>query len=169
MAHKSPFSTSTLRLLSNDIKNVTMRGVLTPIIELWSFGSPDGLPSSHFGSVSLILTFSQSRVATHMHMSHSMSSCSNPSAPQATWNVGCSVPSIVRKCSKEVTPGTTVSRRWRKKGSPMAGCMKYIRPIAFSPYYRANQTFSRIFQTWLVGKSTYTTFRPFAFWALYAK
>jgi len=41
-----------------------MWGVLTPTIELWSFGSPEGLSSPHFGSVSLILTLSQSRVAT---------------------------------------------------------------------------------------------------------
>jgi hypothetical protein len=34
-----------------------MRGVLTPIIELWNFGSPGELPSFHFGSVSFILTF----------------------------------------------------------------------------------------------------------------
>jgi hypothetical protein len=30
-----------------------MRGVLTPATALWSFGSPSGFPSSHFGSVSL--------------------------------------------------------------------------------------------------------------------
>jgi len=36
-----------------------MQGVLTPEIELWSFKSPEGLPSPHFGSVSLILTLSQ--------------------------------------------------------------------------------------------------------------
>jgi hypothetical protein len=61
MAHASPFSTSTLWSLSNDINNASMRGVLTPTIELWSFESP---PSPHFGSVSLVLTLSQSRVAT---------------------------------------------------------------------------------------------------------
>jgi hypothetical protein len=66
MTHASPFSTSMLRFLSNDIKNAPMRGVLTPIIELWSFESPNGLPSPHFGSVSLILTLSQSRVATYL-------------------------------------------------------------------------------------------------------
>jgi len=42
-----------------------MQGVLTPAIELWNFGSPWGLPSAHFGSVSLIFTLSQSRVATY--------------------------------------------------------------------------------------------------------
>ncbi len=40
-----------------------MWGVLTPAIDLWSFGSPGGLPSPNFGSVSFILTLSQSRVA----------------------------------------------------------------------------------------------------------
>ncbi len=34
MAHASPFSTSTLRYLSNVIKNTMMRGVFTPAIEL---------------------------------------------------------------------------------------------------------------------------------------
>jgi hypothetical protein len=32
---------------------------LTPAILLWSFGSPGGLPSPHFGSVSVIFTFFQ--------------------------------------------------------------------------------------------------------------
>jgi hypothetical protein len=41
-----------------------MQGVLTLAIELWTFGSPGGLPSPHFGSVSLIFTLFQSRVAT---------------------------------------------------------------------------------------------------------
>ncbi len=41
-----------------------MQGVLTPAIELWSFGSSGGFPSPHFGNVSLILILSQSRVAT---------------------------------------------------------------------------------------------------------
>jgi hypothetical protein len=41
-----------------------MQGVLTPTIELRSFRSLGGLPSLHFGSVSLIFTLSQSRVAT---------------------------------------------------------------------------------------------------------
>jgi len=40
-----------------------MQGVLTPTIKLSSFGSLGGLPSPHFGSVNLILTHSQSRVA----------------------------------------------------------------------------------------------------------
>ncbi len=42
-----------------------MRGVLTLAIELWTFGSPGRLLSPHFESVNLILTLSQSRVATH--------------------------------------------------------------------------------------------------------
>jgi hypothetical protein len=42
-----------------------MWGVLTPAIELWKFKSPKGLPSPHFGSVSLILTLSQNRVVTN--------------------------------------------------------------------------------------------------------
>jgi hypothetical protein len=47
-----------------------MQGVLTLAIELWTFGSPRrllsprGLPSPHFGNVSLILTLSQNRVTT---------------------------------------------------------------------------------------------------------
>jgi hypothetical protein len=36
-----------------------MQGVLTPVIELWSFGNPRGLPSPNFGSVSFILTLPQ--------------------------------------------------------------------------------------------------------------
>jgi hypothetical protein len=64
MAHASPFSTSILRQLSNGMKNVSMQGVLTPAIELWNFGSLDGLTSPHFGSEGVILSFFQSRVAT---------------------------------------------------------------------------------------------------------
>jgi hypothetical protein len=41
------------------MKNASRRGVLTPAIELWSFKSPEGLPSPHFGSVSVILTLFQ--------------------------------------------------------------------------------------------------------------
>jgi hypothetical protein len=51
----------------NDINNALMRGVLTLAFELWTFKSPVGLPSPHFGNVSLILTLSQSRVVTVMH------------------------------------------------------------------------------------------------------
>jgi hypothetical protein len=47
---------STLPDLSNGIKNTPMRGVLTPAIELWVFGSPRGLQVPTFGSVSFILT-----------------------------------------------------------------------------------------------------------------
>jgi hypothetical protein len=36
-----------------------MRGVLTPVVQLWSFGSPGGLLSPHFESVSVILTLFQ--------------------------------------------------------------------------------------------------------------
>jgi hypothetical protein len=43
MVHANPFSTFTLQLFSNDIKNTPMQGVLTSIIEL-SFGNPGGLP-----------------------------------------------------------------------------------------------------------------------------
>ncbi len=95
--------------------------------------------------------------ASRMHMCHYVSSYSNPNVLQATWNVGCFVSLIVRRCSKAVVPGTTVSRRRRKKHSPTAGCTKYIHPIAFSPRCQAYQSFSRIFQTWSIGKSTYTT------------
>jgi len=35
-----------------------MRGVLTPAIKLWIFGSLEGLQVPTFGSVSFILTFS---------------------------------------------------------------------------------------------------------------
>jgi hypothetical protein len=43
MSHTSPFWTSTLQYLSNDIKNFSRRGVLTFEIALWSFGSPPRL------------------------------------------------------------------------------------------------------------------------------
>jgi hypothetical protein len=56
--------TSTLQDISNNIKNTSRQGVLTPIIKLWVFGSPRGLPSPHFGSVSVVLTLLQSEVAT---------------------------------------------------------------------------------------------------------
>ncbi len=59
-----PILTSTLWYLSNDIKNTSMQGVLTLAIELWSFGSPSGLPSPHFGSEGVIFSLFQSRVAT---------------------------------------------------------------------------------------------------------
>jgi hypothetical protein len=62
--HARPFSTSTFWDLSNGIKNTSRQGVLTPTIELWKFKSPGGLPSLHFGSVSVILTFLQNEVAT---------------------------------------------------------------------------------------------------------
>jgi hypothetical protein len=45
-------------------KNISKRGVLTPIIELWIFRSPRGLPSPHFGNVNVILTLFQNGVAT---------------------------------------------------------------------------------------------------------
>jgi hypothetical protein len=41
------------------MKNASRRGVLTPAIELWNFESLEGLPSPHFGSVSVILTLFQ--------------------------------------------------------------------------------------------------------------
>jgi hypothetical protein len=107
--------------------------------------------------------------ASRMHLSHSVSSWSNPSALQASWNVRYFVSSTIWRCSKEVVHGTTISRRWRKKCSPAVGCKKYIHPTAFSPRCWANQTFTRMFQTWSARKSTYTTFRPSAFWTLYAK
>jgi len=72
MAHANPFSTSRLWQLSNDIKNTS--GVLTPALELWNFGSLGGLPSPHFGNVSVILTLFPSRVAT-LSMSHEIIVC----------------------------------------------------------------------------------------------
>ncbi len=57
MAHARPFWTSTLQDLYNGIMNTSMQGVLTPEIEFWRFGSPGGLPSPIFGSVSGDLTF----------------------------------------------------------------------------------------------------------------
>jgi hypothetical protein len=36
-----------------------MQGVLIHAIQVWSFGSLGGLPSPHFGSVSVILTLFQ--------------------------------------------------------------------------------------------------------------
>jgi len=56
MAHARPFWTFTLQDLSNDIKNASLQGVLTPAITLWVFGSLGGLPSPIFGSVSGDLT-----------------------------------------------------------------------------------------------------------------
>jgi hypothetical protein len=50
MTNARPFSISTLRNLSNDTKNTSMRGVLGLAVELWSFGSPGRLQ---------ILTFSK--------------------------------------------------------------------------------------------------------------
>jgi hypothetical protein len=52
-----------------------MQGVLTPTIKLLSFGSPGGLPSPHFGSVSLILTLSPSEVATNELVSSELNFC----------------------------------------------------------------------------------------------
>ncbi len=56
MAYARPFWTFKLQDLSNDIKNTPMRGVLTPVIELWVFGSSKGLQLPTFGSVSFIFT-----------------------------------------------------------------------------------------------------------------
>jgi hypothetical protein len=65
MAHARLFSTSALQELFNGIKNTSKQGVLTLAIELRAFRSPEGLPSPHFGSVSVILTFLQCGVATN--------------------------------------------------------------------------------------------------------
>jgi hypothetical protein len=56
MAYARSFRTSTIQDLSNGIKNTSMQGVLTPAIVFWIFGSPGGLPSPIFGSVSGDLT-----------------------------------------------------------------------------------------------------------------
>ncbi len=48
MTHASPFSTSTLRYLSNGIKNVSMQSVLAPAIEFWNFGESRWTPKSPF-------------------------------------------------------------------------------------------------------------------------
>jgi hypothetical protein len=58
MAHARPFWTSTLQDLSDDIKNTPMWDVLTPAIELWVFGSPEGLQFLTFGSVGFTFTLS---------------------------------------------------------------------------------------------------------------
>jgi len=42
MPNARAFSISTLQDLSNDTKNTPMRGVLGPVVELWTFGSPGG-------------------------------------------------------------------------------------------------------------------------------
>jgi hypothetical protein len=55
-----------LQDLSNSIKNTSRQSVLTPAIELRVFGNPKGLPSPHFGSVSVILSLFLSGVATIM-------------------------------------------------------------------------------------------------------
>jgi hypothetical protein len=57
MAYARPFWTSTLQELSNGIKNIPMKGVLTPELKLSGFGSPEGLQVPTFRSVSFILTF----------------------------------------------------------------------------------------------------------------
>ncbi len=107
--------------------------------------------------------------ASHMHVSHFASSYSNPNALQVAWNDRCSVSSTIWRCLKEVALGMIISRRWRKKCSLATKCTKYIRPTAFSPRCWVDQKFSRIFQTWSARKSTYTTFCPSTFWALYTK
>ncbi len=56
MLHARPLWTSTLQELSNGIKNTPMQGVLTSELELWVFGSLEGLQVLTFGSVSFILT-----------------------------------------------------------------------------------------------------------------
>jgi hypothetical protein len=56
MAHARSFWTSTLQDLFNGIKNTPMQGVLTPAIVVWVFGSPKGLQTPIFRSVSGDLT-----------------------------------------------------------------------------------------------------------------
>ncbi len=46
-----------LQEISMGTQNTSMRGVLTPAIKLWVFGSLEGLQVPTFGSVSFILTF----------------------------------------------------------------------------------------------------------------
>jgi hypothetical protein len=48
MTNARPFSISTLQDLSNDTKNISMRGVLGPAVELWTFGSPGRLQIPNF-------------------------------------------------------------------------------------------------------------------------
>ncbi len=48
MAHARPFSTSTLQELSNNIKNTSRQGVLTPAIEVLSFQESRKSPKSPF-------------------------------------------------------------------------------------------------------------------------
>jgi hypothetical protein len=48
MPNAMAFSISTLQHLSNDTKNAPMQGVLSPAVELWTFGSPGGLPIPNF-------------------------------------------------------------------------------------------------------------------------
>jgi hypothetical protein len=57
MAHTRSFWTSTLQDLFNGIKNTPMQDVLTPAIALWVLGSPGGLASPIFESVSGDFTF----------------------------------------------------------------------------------------------------------------
>jgi hypothetical protein len=56
MGHARPFWASTLQDLSIEIKNTSMRGVLTFELELWVFESPRGLQLPTFGGVSFIFT-----------------------------------------------------------------------------------------------------------------
>jgi hypothetical protein len=55
MAHVRLFWTFTFQDLSNDVKNTSMQGVLTPTIKLWVFGSPGAFQVPTFGSVNFIL------------------------------------------------------------------------------------------------------------------
>jgi hypothetical protein len=66
MAHARPFSTSTLKYLSNDIKNTSRQGVLTIAIKLWVFRSPGGLQIPIFLGVQVSSShLPQSGVATN--------------------------------------------------------------------------------------------------------
>jgi hypothetical protein len=60
MAHAKPFLTSTLQDLSNGIKKHLQARCFDPCNWTLNFR-----PSPHFGSVNVILTFLQTRIATH--------------------------------------------------------------------------------------------------------
>jgi hypothetical protein len=60
------FRTSTLQDLFNDIKHTSMRGVLTPAIKLWVFGSPGGLQVPLLGVWISSSHLPQSGVATFL-------------------------------------------------------------------------------------------------------
>ncbi len=80
MTNARPFRTSTLQDLSNDTKNAQIQGDLTPTIELWIFGSPEGLQLPTFGSVGFTLTLSPKWGCDTLPHQHNIWACFQPSS-----------------------------------------------------------------------------------------